>query len=151
MPKVAFEAMISQQQRSFAGDDRVEYCIAPNVGERLIPVKECASGGEISRLLLALHTLLASRNRIPTLIFDEVDANIGGETATIVGKKLMNIGSSHQVICITHFAQVARQADYHLQIVKKENCGRTVSQVNLLDFFGREREIQRMLGELSSV
>lgn len=146
MPKVIFEATVTNQPRNLWGDDKVEYCIAPNVGENLIPVKECASGGEISRLLLALQTLIASKNCVPTLIFDEVDANIGGETATIVGAKLKDIGASHQVMCITHFPQVAKHADYHLQIQKIESEGRTKSFAKALDADDCENELRRMMG-----
>ncbi len=146
MPKVDFIAEIAKQKRSRHGEDKVEFYLVPNVGEHAIPIKDCASGGELSRLLLALQALLAGKEQIPTLIFDEVDANIGGETATIVGQKLHEIGKKHQVLCITHFPQVAKQADHHLQISKAERKGRTLTQVQTLDEKARTLELERMLG-----
>jgi DNA repair protein RecN (Recombination protein N) len=96
--------------------------------------------------MLALQTLLSGKERIPTLVFDEIDANIGGETAVVVGDKLKQIGRKHQVLCITHFPQVAKQADHHLQISKQEKAGRTVTMVLALDAKTKERELIRMLG-----
>lgn len=146
MPKVKFHVAVTTQNRTVEGDERIEYFISPNVGEHSIPVKDCASGGEVSRLLLALQKILTDKTRVPTIIFDEVDANIGGETALIVGKKLTQIGTKHQVLCITHFPQVAKQAEYHLQIEKIELEGRTLSTVSVLDELSRQAELNRMLG-----
>lgn len=146
MSKALFYCTLSKQTRSRHGDDRIEFFLAPNVGEHRIPIKDCASGGELSRVMLALQTLLAGKSQIPTLIFDEIDANIGGETAAIVGEKLRAIGENHQVICITHFPQVAKEAHHHLQISKKEKDGRTVTFVTLLDKKMRKEELTRMLG-----
>lgn len=148
MPKVKFHVALTPQQRTNDGDERIEYFISPNIGEHRIPVKDCASGGEVSRLLLALQKILADKNQVPTLIFDEVDANIGGETALIVGKKLTQIGTTHQVLCITHFPQVAKQAQHHLQIEKTEIEGRTLSMVHVLNEESRQTELQRMSGEV---
>ena len=89
---------------------------------------------------------MAGREQIATLIFDEVDANIGGETATIVGHKLQQISKEHQVICITHFPQVANQADHHLKIIKEEKEGRTMTWVSELDDSSRQKEFSRMAG-----
>lgn len=147
MPKVEFEAQFTKQKRSSHGDDRIEFYLRPNVGEALIPIRECASGGELSRLLLALQTVLTGKEKTPTLIFDEVDANIGGETAVAVGQKLQKIGKKHQVLCITHFPQVAKQGDHHLQISKVEKEGRTVTLIRNLSDIERKQEIKRMLGE----
>lgn len=146
MPKVKFHVAITPQNRTDDGDERIEYFISPNVGEHSIPVKDCASGGEVSRLLLALQKILTDKTCVPTIIFDEVDANIGGETALIVGRKLTQIGEKHQVLCITHFPQVAKQASYHLQIEKIELEGRTLSTVTVLDDRSRQTELNRMLG-----
>lgn len=146
MSKAEFTVEITQQKRTREGDDRVEFFLCPNVGEHRIPLKEGASGGEISRVLLALQTLLAGKEQTATLIFDEVDANIGGETATIVGDKLREISQQHQVICITHFPQVANQADHHLQISKEEREGRTITVVQELDAVSRQLELARMAG-----
>lgn len=146
MAKAQFNVQLTAQKRSKEGDDRIEFFLCPNVGEHQIPLKDGASGGEISRILLALQALLAGKDKNATLIFDEVDANIGGETATIVGDKLRQISSQHQVICITHFPQVASQAHHHLQISKEEKEGRTMTIVQTLDPFSREKELARMSG-----
>lgn len=150
MPKAELEVTVTQAKRSKNGDDHIEIMMSPNVGEKQISVKECASGGEISRLLLSLKTLLAGLQATPCLIFDEVDANIGGETATIVGQKLYQIAQSQQLLCITHFPQVAEQADHHLRVSKSEVNGRTVGAVVVLDGVGRQREKERMLGHVAS-
>ena len=146
MAKANFLVEISPQKTQSKGSDRIEFFLAPNVGERPVSVRESASGGELSRLLLALQTLLSGRAHIPTIVFDEIDANIGGETATVIGKKLQEIGKRHQVLCITHFPQVAKQAEHHLQISKHEREGRTFSEVTPLDEKTREKELLRMLG-----
>ena len=146
MPKAEFLVHISPQKRSSWGEDQVEFCLAPNMGEHAIAVKECASGGELSRILLSIQTLLAGKEKIPALIFDEIDGNIGGETAVVVGEKLQEIGLNHQVLCITHFHQVAVQAKHHLRVLKKEVEGRTISLVDLLDETTRQQELSRMLG-----
>jgi DNA repair protein RecN (Recombination protein N) len=150
MDKAQFHCVITPQSRTHYGDDRIEFFLTPNVGEHRIPIKECASGGELSRLMLALQALLAGKTQIPTLIFDEIDSNIGGETAVVVGEKLKGIGKKHQVICITHFPQVAKEAQHHLQIAKKELEGRTVTFVTLLDPKMRKQELMRMLGGKSA-
>jgi len=147
MPKVIFEVEFTTQKRNSKGDDLIEFYLIPNVGEHKIPIKASASGGELSRILLAIQALLADKERIPTLIFDEIDANIGGETAFIVGTKLKEIGNNTQVLCITHFPQVARQADHHFQISKKEDNGRTFTHVIALEQEERLDEISRMLGK----
>lgn len=147
MPKAMFEVQLTAQKRNVEGDDRIEFFLHPNVGEHRIALKDGASGGEISRVLLALQTLLAGKERPSSLIFDEVDANIGGETAAIIGEKLRAISQQHQVICITHFPQVASHAHYHLQISKEEREGRTVTLVRELTSESRPRELARMAGK----
>ncbi|CAF23401.1 DNA repair protein RecN [Candidatus Protochlamydia amoebophila] len=149
MPKAEFKVIIEPQKRTLIGDDKIEFFLQPNVGEHQIALKDGASGGEISRVLLALQTILAGKEKILTLIFDEVDANIGGETASIVGDKLKEIGKQHQVICITHFPQVASLADHHLQISKVEKDGRTLTQVQKLDKISCQQELARMAGQKS--
>lgn len=146
MPKVQFEIDVTSSSRTSQGDDQVEFFLIPNVGEKRIPIKEHASGGELSRILLALQTLLAGKEAVATLIFDEIDANIGGATAVIIGEKLQQIGRQHQVLCITHFPQVAKQADHHIQIEKREEDGRTFSHITPLDTAGKKRELDRMAG-----
>ncbi len=147
MSKAKLEVQWTKQKRTLDGDDRIEFFLHPNVGEHRIALKDGASGGEISRVLLALRTLLAFKERPSSLIFDEVDANIGGETAAIIGEKLREISQQHQVICITHFPQVAHCAHYHLQISKEERNGRTVTLIKELNTESRQKELARMAGK----
>ena len=147
MPKCQFFVDITSQKRGHEGDDHVEFLLMPNVGEKKISIKDCASGGELSRLMLAIQTLLAGKERISTLIFDEIDANIGGETANVIGEKLKQIGQKHQILCITHFPQVAKCASHHLQIAKLEKNGRTLTSVSPLSQNARIAELNRMRGE----
>lgn len=146
MPKVECHIQLTERERTREGKDGIEFFLRPNVGEEPLSLKEGISGGELSRVLLALQTLLAGKEQIKTLIFDEVDANIGGKTATIVGNKLQAISEQHQVICITHFPQVAMQAAHHLQISKKEEDGRTLTYVQELDDSTKPLELTRMAG-----
>lgn len=146
MPKVDIRVDIAKQERRQEGEDHIDILFSPNVGEKLITVRECASGGELSRLILALKAIMANKERTPTLIFDEVDANIGGETATVVGQKLADIGQELQLISITHFPQVARHAHHHIQIKKTESEGRTRTEVQTLSGKQRDAEILRMTG-----
>lgn len=146
MPKAEFIVDVSPQKRCRTGDDKIEFYLIPNVGEHQVSLRECASGGELSRIMLAIQTLLAGKEQTPTLVFDEVDANIGGETATVVGEKLREIGNMHQVLCITHFPQVAKLAKHHLHIFKQEIDGRTLTLVQSLNDKSRKRELERMLG-----
>lgn len=146
MADALFHVECIPQKRTLRGDDRIEFFLAPNLGERQLPIKECASGGELSRVMLAIQTLLAGKEKKPTLIFDEIDANIGGETASIVGEKLREIGVKHQVICITHFPQVAALAQHHIQISKKTRQGRTFTVVQELEGEAIEMELNRMRG-----
>ncbi len=146
MPKAGLFIEITAQKRTKSGDDRVEFYLAPNTGEKRVSISDCASGGEISRLMLSLQTVLADKEGVPTLVFDEIDANIGGQTATVVGEKLRRIGENHQVLCITHFPQVARHAQHHLSIFKCEENGRTFTRVNILNGSSKEKELARMAG-----
>lgn len=146
MPKAEFIVEAAAQKRTISGDDKIEFFLIPNVGEHRVSVRECASGGELSRIMLAIQALLAGKEKIPCLIFDEIDANIGGETAVVVGKKLKEISLNHQVLCITHFLQVAVQAEHHLRVHKKEIEGRTISLVDLLNASNRHEELARMQG-----
>lgn len=146
MPKAEFDVEISSQKRSKWGDDKVEFFLTPNIGEHRVSLRDCASGGELSRIMLSLQAVLAGKEHTPTIIFDEVDANIGGETATVVGDKLCEIGKKHQILCITHFPQVAKKANHHLCISKKEIEGRTQTLVELLNAATRKKELTRMLG-----
>lgn len=146
MPRVEFYIEVAAQKRTSFGDDRIEFFLVPNIGEHRISVRECASGGELSRLMLSIQTILSDKKLTPTLIFDEIDSNIGGETAAIVGSKLKEIGKRHQLLCITHFPQVAAAATHHLQIAKREVQGRTFTTVTRLTPELRQHEIERMTG-----
>ena len=127
------------------GIDRVEFLLSPNPGESPKGLSRIASGGELSRVILALKSILARKGGVETMIFDEVDAGIGGRIADIVGRKLKSISKFHQVICITHLPQIAKFADTHYSISKMFKEGRTVTSVKTLDKEERVGEIARML------
>jgi DNA repair protein RecN (Recombination protein N) len=129
-----------------SGIDHVEFLISPNVGEPPKPLIKIASGGETSRLMLALKTVLANADRVPTLIFDEIDQGIGGRAGGVVGLKLWGLTSAHQVLCVTHLPQLACFGDVHLKVEKVENEGRTVTRVTELDEGARVDELSAMLG-----
>jgi DNA repair protein RecN (Recombination protein N) len=150
MPQAEFKIDLCAAPRSQHGEDKVECLLAPNPGERFVPLGKGISGGEIARVMLAFKALLAGKDQVPTLLFDELDANIGGETASIVGERLREIGQKHQVLCITHFAQVARYGDQHLRISKATVDGRTVTSIAPLDPEERREELARMLGDQGS-
>ncbi len=128
------------------GIDRAAFMIAPNIGEELKPLAHIASGGELSRVVLALKVILAETESVETVIFDEVDAGIGGGVAEIVGRKIAELAHFHQVICITHLPQIARFGNHHFQIAKKVSGGRTRTFITHLKEEERIQEIARMLG-----
>lgn len=128
------------------GEDTVEFQFAPNPGEPARPLRAIASSGELSRVMLALKTVLASEDAIPVLVFDEIDANVGGETAGVVGEKMLQIARTHQVLCITHLPPVAATASAHFVVSKRQHEGRTISEIQLLERAQRVNEIARMLG-----
>ncbi|MBN2106519.1 MAG: DNA repair protein RecN [Deltaproteobacteria bacterium] len=159
MKKVSFTAQINSAVRLKAKDpatacaglmtfgmDTVEFFISPNQGEEPKPLSRIASGGEISRIVLALKKIIAGSYKVPTLLFDEVDAGIGGAVAEAVGIKLKEIAASHQVLCITHLPQIACFGSQHLSVQKCTKNGRTVTSVVQLDADGRVGELSRMLG-----
>ena len=126
--------------------DRIELMFSANAGEALQPLRKIASSGELSRLMLALKTVLADADSIPVVVFDEIDVNIGGETANRVGEELHNLGRHRQILCISHLAQVAARADRHYCVVKHTEGDRTFSESRLLNDRERAAEIARMLG-----
>ena len=128
------------------GFDTVEFQFAPNPGEPVHPLRAIASSGELARVMLALKTVLAAEDQIPVLVFDEVDANVGGETANAVGEKMQQIAQKRQVLCITHLPQVAAPASTHYVATKHLQAGRTVSEITRLDQKERVTELARMLG-----
>jgi DNA repair protein RecN (Recombination protein N) len=129
-----------------AGIDQVVYRLAPNPGEPARPLARIASGGELSRVALAIKRVLAEADATPTLVFDEVDTGIGGRSADPVGRSLWGLARRHQVLCVTHLPQIAAHADAHYRIVKRERDGRTVTEVERLDREGRIVELAAMLG-----
>jgi DNA repair protein RecN (Recombination protein N) len=135
--KIAFDA---------SGVDRVEFLVAPNPGEGLKPLIKIASGGETSRLMLALKNVLARADTIPTLIFDEIDQGIGGRVGLVIGEKLWRLGHYHQVLCVTHLPQLAAFGDQHYRVSKQVREGRTVTQVEKLNGESRRQELAQMMG-----
>ena len=137
---------------SFAADssgiDQVTFLIAPNAGEGLKPLARIASGGETARLMLALKSILSDVDETPTLVFDEIDVGVGGRSGQVVGEKLSGLVENHQVIVITHLAQIAAYADRHFRIAKSELDGRVVSTIGQLDRREREEELAAMLDGL---
>jgi len=147
MPKADFFIQLSPlPEPSVDGLESGEFYLAANPGEEPQPLAKIASGGELSRIMLALKRSVPDGDGIRTLIFDEVDAGIGGEAATAVGEKISRLGNDLQVLCVTHLPQVAAFADQHYQVVKEENNGRTTTKLNLLEIEARIAEMARMLG-----
>ena len=146
MKKTIFKIHMDPLPLSLKGVDRVEFLISPNVGEEVKPLAKIASGGELSRIMLAMKRILAKVGGRQVLIFDEVDSGIGGAMAEVVGKKLRELSWHHQVICVTHLPQIACFADQHHSIRKEVKSGRTITQVDRLDKESIVDEIARMLG-----
>jgi DNA repair protein RecN (Recombination protein N) len=126
----------------------VEFLISPNIGEEVKPLAKIASGGELSRIMLAMKRILAKVGGRQVLVFDEVDAGIGGAMAEVVGRKLRELSRHHQVICVTHLPQIACFADQHHSVRKEVKLGRTITLVDRLDKESIVDEIARMLGGL---
>jgi DNA repair protein RecN (Recombination protein N) len=141
-----FDVQLKPCEPGPSGMDEVEFGFAPNAGEDMRPLRMIASSGEISRVMLATKAVLAKQDRIPVLVFDEIDANVGGEIGGAVGRKLAQVAKCHQLICITHLPQVAACGTTHLAVSKKVEDGRTYTEVQLLDAESRPDEIARMLG-----
>ncbi len=133
------------------GIDSVEFLISLNLGEPPRPLARIASGGEASRLMLAIKTILSIADRIPILVFDEVDAGIGGRIGSVLGRKLWGLSRSHQVLCVTHLPQIACYADYHTKVIKLASRDRTMTSVEMLADETRVTELSRMLGSDSGV
>jgi DNA repair protein RecN (Recombination protein N) len=129
-----------------SGYEQVEFLFAPNPGEPSLPLRAIASSGELARVMLALKTVLAAQDAVPVLVFDEVDANIGGDTAQSVGLKMRDIGGHRQVLCITHLAPVAACASAHFSVTKETGQERTTTRITRLDQANRVDELGRMLG-----
>jgi DNA repair protein RecN (Recombination protein N) len=152
MKGARFDTQFETIDLSAAGIDRVEFMLAANAGERGKPLRHVASGGEISRIMLALKVVFAGADAIATLVFDEIDAGVGGAVARKVAEKIAQLAKTHQVICITHIAQIAAVARAHFSVSKKVQKGRTTSTVTEVAGQARVEEVARLLdGTLSEV
>jgi len=144
--KADFSVSFTRTDPGIAGMDRIEFLFSANPGVPVKPLREVASSGELSRVMLAIKTVLAEVDHIGTIVFDEIDANIGGETAVVVANELNLLGGQKQILCISHLAQVAARAMRHFAVEKQTTAESAVSRIHPLDNAGRVREIARMLG-----
>jgi DNA repair protein RecN (Recombination protein N) len=148
MPHAKLTVEVHETTPGPFGIDEVEFCFAANPGSPARPLQKAASGGELSRVMLALEVILSDTHPVPTLVFDEIDAGIGGRAAVEVGKRLARLAEKAQVIVVTHLPQVAAFADQHAVVVKSSDGSVTSSGLTLLDDQGRVRELSRMLAGL---
>jgi DNA repair protein RecN (Recombination protein N) len=146
MPRVQFQCNFEELELGSNGVDTVAFYMSANAGEALKPMSKVASGGELARIMLAMKNVLAERDQVNTLIFDEVDTGVSGRAAQRVAEKLKSVATHKQVLCVTHLPQLAALADTHLLIAKEERQGRTYTTVTPLDFEGRKRELARIIG-----
>ena len=149
MPGVVFEVSVKPVEPGPEGADDVEFLISANAGETPKPIVRIASGGELSRIMLAIKNVLSSKEDAGSMIFDEIDAGVSGRAAHKVGQKLSQVSLGRQVICVTHLAQIAAMADHHLLISKSVKDGKTFTRVDSLDIPGRKRELARIIGGLN--
>ena len=148
MPSVSFKVSREKTPFTINGADNIEFLISANAGETLKPLAKIASGGELSRIMLAIKSVIAGRDGLDTMIFDEIDAGLSGRAAQKVAMKLKEVSRGRQVICVTHSAQIAAQADCHMRISKSVSDGKTYTKVERLDTEGRKYEIARIPGGL---
>lgn len=148
MPKIKFSVNFEKGNLSLNGYDKIEFLISTNPGEPLKPLAKIASGGELSRIMLAIKNIVARYDVIDTLIFDEIDTGVSGRASRKIGLKLKDVSRHTQVICVTHSAQIASVADCHLLIEKRISLESTYTSVKPLDFEGRKRELARIMGGL---
>jgi DNA repair protein RecN (Recombination protein N) len=146
MPHVVFTIAIEPRERSIHGADHIDFLFSANLGEPLRSLREIASGGELSRVMLAVKTVLAESDDVETLVFDEVDAGIGGSVALAVGDQMAELSKSRQVIAITHLASIAAKADHHMVVRKETDSGRTYTRIAEVKGSERVSELARMLG-----
>lgn len=146
MPRVQFECVFREQDLMQNGADAVAFYMSANAGEALKPLSKVASGGELARIMLSMKNVLAEKDQIATLIFDEVDTGVSGRAAQKVAEKLRKLARHKQVLCVTHLPQMAALANTHMLISKSERDGRTYTTVTPLDFEGRKRELARIIG-----
>lgn len=150
MPKIKFTTSFEKGNLSANGWDKIEFLIATNVGETAKPLAKIASGGELSRIMLAIKSIIAQKDSIDTLIFDEIDTGVSGKASRKIGLKLKELGAFTQVICVTHSAQIASVADSHFLIEKNVENDRTYTNVTVLDYDGRKNELARIMGGINS-
>ncbi len=148
LPHAKFELQITPKLLSSNGIDEIHFLFTANPGLNPLPLEQCASGGELSRLFFAIKVVLSEKESVHCLIFDEIDSNVGGQTAAVLGQKLKDLSKKRQVLCVTHFVQVARFATHHFTVAKREQDGRAATFVEKLEFHQREREYARMIGYL---
>ena len=146
MPRVQFQCNFEELELTPNGADGVAFYMSANAGEALKPMSKVASGGELARIMLAMKNVLAEKEQVNTLIFDEVDTGVSGRAAQKVAEKLKSVALHKQVLCVTHLPQMAAMADHHLLIAKSERDGRTYTTVTPLDREGRKRELARIIG-----
>ena len=146
MPRVQFSCEFTELELTANGADAVAFYMSANAGEALKPMSKVASGGELARIMLAMKNVLAEKDQVATLIFDEVDTGVSGRAAQRVAEKLKSVAKHKQVLCVTHLPQLAALADTHLLIAKAERDGRTYTTVTPLDMDGRMRELARIIG-----
>jgi len=146
MPRVQFECRFTETELSSNGADAVAFYMSANAGEDLKPLSKVASGGELARIMLAMKNVLAEKDQVATLIFDEVDTGVSGRAAQKVAEKLRSVAQHKQVLCVTHLPQLAALAQTHLLIAKGERDGRTYTTVTPLDLDGRKQELARIIG-----
>ena len=145
MKNIAFDVAFNTTDLTSSGTDSVEFMMAFNKNQQLTPVKDTASGGEISRVMLCIKTIIARHMRLPSIIFDEVDTGVSGDVANMVGEMMADIAHTIQVIAITHLPQVAANGDHHLRVFKADNEVETLTRVQSLDEQEHVMEIARML------
>jgi len=146
MPRVQFACQFSETDLTPNGADTVAFYMSANAGEALKPMSKVASGGELARIMLAMKNVLAEKDQVNTLIFDEVDTGVSGRAAQKVAEKLRSVAAHKQVLCVTHLPQLAALANTHLLIAKSERDGRTYTTVTPLDIEGRKKELARIIG-----
>ncbi len=147
LPHAQFEVEISPKPLSLNGADEIRFLFAANPGLSPLPLEKASSGGELSRLLFAMKVVLAEKEGVGCLIFDEIDSNVGGQAAAVLGEKLKELAKTRQVICVTHFVQVARAAMHHFAVAKREVEGRAATFISKLGTKQREQEFARMVGQ----
>ena len=154
MPRVQFQVEFAPKEGSdgmdATGMDTVRFLMSANMGEALKPINKIASGGELSRIMLALKNVLAETEQVTTLIFDEVDTGVSGRAAVKVARKLFEVSRGRQVLCVTHLPQIAAMGDVHFSVEKGEADGRTFTRVERLDRSQRREELARLSGGTNS-